>query len=122
MNALLWTLQLLCALIYSASGVMKIFMFERISVDVPSFGALPRPMWTALGVIELACVLGLVAPLARIGPPSLPVIAGAVLAAESVVFIWVHVQYGELPPIVMSAILGVAMAFVAYGRSYLRPL
>ena len=42
MNILLWVLQGLAALMYGASGVMKIFMFDKISGDVPSFGALPR--------------------------------------------------------------------------------
>ena len=42
MNVLLWVLQGLAALMYGASGVMKVFMFDQISGDVPSFGAMPR--------------------------------------------------------------------------------
>ena len=42
MNILLWVLQVLAALMYAASGVMKVFMFDKVSVDVQSFGALPR--------------------------------------------------------------------------------
>ncbi len=42
MNLLLWVLQLLAALLYTASGVMKVFMLDSISHDGPSFGALPR--------------------------------------------------------------------------------
>ncbi len=42
MHALLGVLQLLGALAFGASGVMKVFMFDKVSVDVPSFGALPR--------------------------------------------------------------------------------
>jgi len=41
-NILLWVLQVLAALLYGASGVMKVFMFDKVSKDVPSFGALPR--------------------------------------------------------------------------------
>ena len=48
MNILLWVLQILAALLYGASGVMKVFMFDKVSADVPSFGALPRKAWTAL--------------------------------------------------------------------------
>jgi uncharacterized membrane protein YphA (DoxX/SURF4 family) len=62
MNLLLWVLQVLTALIYAASGVMKVFMFDRVSADVPSFGALPRNAWTALGILELLCVAGLDLP------------------------------------------------------------
>jgi len=32
------------------------------------------------------------------------------------------VQYRELPPIIMSAVLGLLMAFLAYGRMFLHPL
>ena len=31
MNTLLWVLQILAALLYGASGVMKAFMFDKIS-------------------------------------------------------------------------------------------
>ena len=50
MNVLLWVLQVLAALLYGASGVMKVFMFDKASEGVASFGALPREAWMALGV------------------------------------------------------------------------
>jgi hypothetical protein len=31
MNILLWVLQVLAALMYGASGVMKVFMFDKVS-------------------------------------------------------------------------------------------
>jgi hypothetical protein len=31
MNILLWVLQVLAALLYGASGVMKVFMFDKVS-------------------------------------------------------------------------------------------
>lgn len=122
MNILLWVLQGLAALVYGASGVMKLFMFDKISGDVPSFGALPREAWLALGVLELACVIGLIVPGALHWKPGLTVVAATVLALESLVFIWVHVQYREIPPILLSAGLGLLMGFIAYGRAALRPL
>jgi uncharacterized membrane protein YphA (DoxX/SURF4 family) len=122
MNLLLWILQGLAALLYGASGVMKVFLFDRVSGDVPSFGALPRHAWTALGILELVCVVGLIVPAALRWHPRLTVLAAAVLAVESLVFIWVHVQYREVPPMIMSGALGLVMAFVAYGRAVLTPL
>ena len=53
MNILLWVLQVLAALMYGASGVMKVFMFDKVRERVPSFGALPREAWMALGILEL---------------------------------------------------------------------
>jgi hypothetical protein len=43
-------------------------------------------------------------------------VAAAVLALESLVFVGVHAKYGEISSIVMSIVLGLLMAFVAYGR------
>jgi uncharacterized membrane protein len=121
MNTLLWVLQALAALLYGASGVMKVFMFDKVSKDVPSFGALPRGAWMALGILELICMVGLIVPGAFHWRPSLIVLAAAVLAVESLVFIGVHVKYGEIAPIIMSVVLGLLMAFIAYGRFVLKP-
>jgi len=122
MNMLLWVLQILTALMYGASGVMKVFRFDKVSGDVPSFGALPREGWMALGILELVCVIGLIVPAATRWQPTLTVLAAAVLAIESLVFIWVHAKYGETASIIMSAVLGLLMAFIAYGRMFLKPI
>ena len=122
MNTLLWVLQVLAALMYGASGVMKVFMFDKITEGVPSFGALPREAWMTLGIVELVCTVGLIVPAALHWKPSLTVVAATVLAIESLVFIWVHVQYREIPPIIMSGVLGLLMAFIAYGRMVLKPI
>ena len=122
MNTILWVLQVLSAIVYGASGVMKVFMFDKVSVDVKSFGALPKPAWTTLGIIELICVAGLIVPGLVHWQPKLTVVAAAIQAAESLIFIGVHVKYAETPPIIMSAVLGLLMAFIAYGRLVLSPL
>jgi hypothetical protein len=122
MNVLLWVLQALAALMYGASGVMKVFMFDEISKDVRSFDALPRGVWLALGIVELVCVVGLILPAALDWQPRLTVAAAIVLALESLVFIGVHVKYGEIATIIMCAVLGLLMAFIAYGRTVLSPL
>jgi len=122
MNILLWVLQVLASVMYGASGVMKVFMFDKISADVPSFGALPRQTWAALGVLELICVLGLLVPGLLRWRTSLTVAAAAILAVESLIFIWVHLKYSETGAIVFSAALGLLMAFLAYGRMFLKPL
>ena len=59
MNILLWVLQVLAALLYGASGTMKIFMFDKISAEVPSLGALPqiaKPPRFSLSLSELLTV------------------------------------------------------------------
>jgi len=121
MNILLWVLRVLAALLYVASGVMKVFMFDKVSEQSPSFGALPREAWMALGILELVCTVGLIVPAAFHWQSTLTV-AATILAIESLVFVWVHAKYGEITPIILSGALGLLMAFVAYGRMVLKPI
>ena len=123
MNILLWVLQFIAALLYGSSGVMKVFMFDKISKQDPSFGAMPREAWMALGILELVCTVGLIVPAALRWRPGLTGVAAAVLAIESLLFIWVHVvKYRSIAPIIMSGVLGLLMAFIAYGRMVLKPI
>jgi hypothetical protein len=61
-------------------------------------------------------------------PCCLPLAAGAhgggrhVLAIESLVFVWVHTKHREIATIVLSGVLGLLMAFIAYGRMVLKPI
>ena len=119
MNVLLWILQCLGALLYGASGFMKVFLIDSISKEVPTFAALPRQVWIGLGIMELFCAVALIVPGALRWRPRLTVLAAALLAMESLVFIWVHVQYNETGPTIMSGVLGLLMAFIAYGRLFL---
>ena len=68
------------------------------------------------------CTVGLIVPAALHWRPSLTVVAATLLAIESLVFIGVHVKYRETTSIIMSGVLGLLMAFVAYGRMVLNPI
>ena len=46
-------------------------------------------------------------------------VLAALLAVESLVFIWVHVK---VTPLILSGVLGLLMAFIAYGRMVPRPI
>lgn len=65
--------------------------------------------------------LGLIVPAALHWHPSLTVVAATVLEIESLIFIGVHAKYRETMPIIMSAVLGLLVAFIAYGRMVLKP-
>lgn len=122
MNILLWVVQVIAALLYGASGVMKVFMFDKISHDVRSFGALPREAWMTLGILELVCTTGLIVPAALHWHPQLTILASMVFAIESLVFIWVHITYRERTPVLLSAVLGLLVTLIAYGRFVLNPI
>ena len=101
---------------------MKVFMFDQVSAEVPSFGALPRGAWMVLGILELVCMVGLIVPAAFHWRPALTLVAATILAIESLVFVWVHARYGEITSIILSGVLGLLMAFIAYGRMVLKPI
>ena len=83
---------------------------------------MPRQAWLALGILELVCAVGLIVPAAFHWQPALTVVAATVLAIESLVFVWVHLRYRETMTIMMSGVLGLLMAFIAYGRMVLKPI
>lgn len=87
MHVLLWVLEVLAALLYGASGVTKVLRFDKVREGVPSFGALPRNAWTALGVLELIRAAALVVPAALHWRPAVTAAAAAVLATECLVFV-----------------------------------
>ena len=66
--------------------------------------------------------VGLIVPAALHWQPPLTILAATVLAVESLLFVWVHVSYREVAPTILSAGLGLLMAFVAYGRMVLHPI
>jgi hypothetical protein len=76
----------------------------------------------SLDILELVCTAGLTAPAAFHWHPALTVVAATVLAIESLVFVWLHAKYAEIAPIVLCGVLGLLMAFIAYGRMALKPV
>jgi hypothetical protein len=101
---------------------MKVFLFDKVSQDVASFGALPRKAWMTLGILELVCTVGLIVPDAFHWQPQLTIMAATVLAVESLVFVGVHAKYREVAPTILSVVLGLLMVFIAYGRMVLHPI
>ncbi len=116
MSIFIDVLQVVTALLYVMSGVMKTFMFDKASEGVRSFDALPKTVWQALGVLELICVAGLVASLVINHITILTIIAAIVLALESLIFVYVHFKYREQSALILSAGLGAIMLFIAIGR------
>jgi hypothetical protein len=48
--------------------------------------------------------------------------AATVLMIESFVFVLVHLKYSEIAPIILSGVLGLLMAFIAYCRIGRNPI
>lgn len=90
MTVVLWILQLVLALFYLAGGAYKAFMSGELAQQ---FAALPRPVWAALGVIEIVGAVLLVLPAAMNWMPRLTPRAAAVLAVETFGLAWLYSRY-----------------------------
>lgn len=123
MNVVLWIFQVALGLLYLAGGVYKMFMFGTLASQVPS---LPPAGWIALGVVEAVCAILLVIPADGRWRPVLPPLAAGILALETLGLAALYAQYSltltAANPLVWAGVMGMLVAFVAYGRYTLRPL
>jgi VIT1/CCC1 family predicted Fe2+/Mn2+ transporter len=124
MNTLLWIFQIVLAFLYLSGGAYKLSKPDALSKQVR--GALSSGAWRALGVIELLGGLLLVVPAALGRMPMLTAHAAALLAVETfflaVIYARQSVKLVVANPLVWAAVMGVMVAFVAYGRYVLYPL
>ncbi len=119
MTYALWIVQgLLAALFLFAGGMKFVLPIEEMTKQMP----LPGLFLRFIGVCEGLGALGLILPgLLRIRPGLTPLAAGGLMiimlgATE------ITLMVGDLTAAVMSAVVGVLAAFVAYGRWRLAPL
>ena len=114
MNILLWIVQILLALLFLMSGVMKFVMsYADMTKDAPV--VLPHAFYLFIGVCEILGGIGLVVPwLTKIRPSLTP------LAASLLVIIMVGATVitamGSVSMAVVPAVAGLLCAFVAWGR------
>ncbi len=113
MNYALWIIQGLLALLFLFAGGMKLVMpLEALT------GQMPLPGWFVrfIGVAEVLGAIGLILPgLLRIRPGLTP------LAAVGLVIIMIGAMVitlagGEVASALIPLVVGLLLAFVAYGR------
>ena len=117
MNAVLWIVQGLLALLFLFSGGMKLVTpIEEMTKQVPMPGAFLR----FIGVAEVLGALGLVLPgLFGIGPGLTPLAAAGltiIMIGATLVTLQLGIAMALIPFVV-----GILAAFVAYGRWRLAP-
>ena len=120
MNIVLWVLQVLLAAAFFAHGVMMVVPPAEVAAQMNA--TLPRWFQLSLGVAEVLAAVGLVLPgLTRI----LPWLVS--WAAAGIIIVMVsatgyHVLRGEVSAAVITFILLVMAAFVAYMRYRVLPI
>ncbi|HSS52275.1 MAG TPA: DoxX family protein [Thermoanaerobaculia bacterium] len=119
LNYVLWTLQVLLAALFLFAGAMKFIMPVAEMTK-----QMPLPAWFLwfIGAAEFLGGLGLVLPsLLRIRPGLTP-LAAAGLAIIMIGATVVSVQTGGVKAGLFPFVVGLLLAFVAYGRWRLWPI
>ena len=124
MEAALWVVQGLVALIFAGHGYTLLFTLDRMR-------GRPRSAWTravsdqllrAIGVLEVLAAIGLILPVLTGVLPWLTAVAAASLVVLMVLAIAFHLRRGERPNVALNAILLALAAFIAYGRLVIVPV
>jgi hypothetical protein len=119
MNVVLWIIQVLLALLFLfAGGVKLVLPIEEMTKQM----AMPGLFLRFLGVVEVLGGLGLILPgLLRIKTWLTP------LAAAGLIIIMIgatviSLRIGPVGPALFPLVIGLLLAFVAYGRWRIAPL
>lgn len=118
MNVALWIIQALLALLFLfAGGVKLILPIEEMTKQMPMPGLFLR----FIGVCEVLGGLGLILPgLLRIRPALTP-LAAAGLVIIMIGAVAITVKSGMISSALFPLVVGLLLAFVAYGRWRLAP-
>jgi hypothetical protein len=120
MNIVLWILQVLLALVFLAHGWMMLSPPAEVAVQMNQ--ALPRWFSLFIGVAEVAASVGMILPgVSRVLPFLVAWAAAGVafVVGSATVF---HVVRGEYGSAAITFVLCALSAFLAYGRTRLRPI
>jgi uncharacterized membrane protein YphA (DoxX/SURF4 family) len=123
MNVALWIIQILLALLYLLSGGMKLVLsIEQIrAMGSPNQILLPGLLIKFIGMCEVLGALGLVLPgLFRIRPGLTP-LAASLLVIIMIGAVVITFAGDGIGPAIFPLVVGLLVAFVAYGRWRLAP-
>jgi hypothetical protein len=114
MNILLWVLQILLGLYYLMGGSWMLKNIPGVWLKI-----LPKPVWMALGLLQILFAVGLVLPGAvEMNPQLTPISAIGVVVETVLVAAMTKPKFQGLLWVVIPALLAL---FVAYGRFVLVP-
>src|SRR5438874_8802167 len=120
MNIALWIVQGLLAALFLFAGGMKLVMpIEEMLKQMP----IPLPGWflQVTGIFEMLGAIGVILPwLLRIRPGLTP-LAAAGLVIVMIVATAYNLAAGDVATALITLVIGLLCAFVAYGRWRLTP-
>jgi hypothetical protein len=119
MTYALWVVQILLAALFLFAGGMKLVLpLEKLAGPV----AVPGLFMRFIGVVEVLGAVGLILPAALRIRPGLTPLAALGLVVVMIGAVVITLIGGEPFAAVISAVVGLLAAFVAYGRWRLAPI
>jgi putative oxidoreductase len=112
-----WIVQVLLAVVFIASGSMKLFAFDQFAASAPALAG-ERGLVTFIGIAELAGALGLILPALTNILPVLTTWAAVGLATIMVLATGFHLTRGEFSHAIVTVILLALAAFVIDARGF----
>src|ERR1700683_2191476 len=119
MNILLWILQVLLALWNIIGGTYTISHYEVLKS--PWASDFPKPVWLAIGALQVLFALGLVLPGVTSILPRLTSVSAIYLTINSLAGCALFAKYAGFPGLLWGVVPAILTAFIAYGRSSLIP-
>lgn len=118
----LWVVQVLLALAFGASGLMKTLTpIEELAKNMAWVGEMPG-LVRFIGISEFLGAVGLILPAALRIMPKLTGVAAAALVVVMVLAAGFHVMQGDVAHMPPSVVLGLLAGFVAWGRLSAAPI
>lgn len=122
MNITLWVLQILFGIYFIGVGIMHFIVPEGLPAPMAWMYELPTALHVFSGSAEILGGLGLILPgLTKIQTRLTPLAAAGLVLVMVGAAGW-HITRMEYGNIVNNLVIGLIVAFIAYGRWKLRPL
>ena len=117
MNVAVWIVQVLLALAFALTGLMKITQpREKLLANMKWVEDFAPNTIKGIGTLEMLAVIGLILPFLTGILPILTPLAAVGLSLVMLGAIITHARRGESPMVIGNVILLALAAFVAYGR------
>ncbi|ALE05878.1 DoxX family protein [Arthrobacter sp. ERGS1:01] len=117
MNVALWIVQILLAVMFLATGAMKVSQpIDKLGTRMPWVNHFPVGVVRFVGIAEILGAVGVILPqLTNIAPVLTPIAASALALVMVLAALW-HLRQKEFSTIAVNAVLFVLAVFVAWGR------
>ncbi len=123
MNTLLWIIQVMVALVFMATGVLKVSQpKENLQNQMSWVKDAPALMVKIIGALEILGAFGLILPALTGIAPWLTPLAAVGLTLTMIGAIATHVRLAEYSKLLLPVVLFVLVIFIAYGRFMLAPV